>query len=111
MFTESSNSSSIEKLSPIKKPPPTDQNDNTDEDVKSDLKSNKNDHESSLEDIETDENVSCGDSLPSTDLSVKKILYTNVEIALNNFICGLLLNLFMVINRTWKLLHKKKKKQ
>jgi len=37
--------------------------------VKSDLKSNKN--ESSLEDIETDENISCGnDSLPSTDLSV-----------------------------------------
>lgn len=48
------------------------QNDCTDEDVhsvKSDLKCNKT--ESSLEDIETDENISCGnDSLPSTDLSV-----------------------------------------
>lgn len=54
-------------MSPNKKS--IDQNDNTDEDVKSDLKSNKN--ESSLEDVETDENVSCGnDSLASTDLSV-----------------------------------------
>jgi len=68
-FTESLNSLSIEQLSPIKRPPTIDQNENTDEDIKSDLKSNKN--ESSLEDIETDENVSCGnDSLPSTDLSV-----------------------------------------
>lgn len=51
--------------------------DNTDEDVKdikSDIKNNKN--ESSLEDIETDENVSCGnDSLPSTDLSVSSNNY------------------------------------
>lgn len=69
VFTESLNSLSIEQLSPIKIPPTIDQNENTDEDIKSDLKSNKN--ESSLEDIETDENVSCGnDSLPSTDLSV-----------------------------------------
>lgn len=68
MFLASLNSLSIEKLSPIQKPS-YEQNDNTDDDVKSDLKSNKN--ESSLEDIETDENVSCGnDSLPSTDLSV-----------------------------------------
>ncbi|KAL5236057.1 hypothetical protein ACI65C_003467 [Semiaphis heraclei] len=66
--SESLNSLSIEQLSPIKIPPTIDQNENTDEDIKSDLKSNKN--ESSLEDIETDENVSCGnDSLPSTDLS------------------------------------------
>lgn len=67
MFLASLNNSSIEKLSPIQKP--TEENDNTDDDVKSDLKSNKN--ESSLEDIETDENVSCGnDSLLSSDLSV-----------------------------------------
>lgn len=66
--SESLNSLSIEQLSPIKRP--INQNDNTDEDVKSDLKSNKN--ESSLEDIETDENVSCGnDSLASTDLSTQ----------------------------------------
>jgi len=69
VFIESLNSLNIEQLSPIKRPPAIDQNENTDEDIKSDLKSNKN--ESSLEDIETDENLSCGnDSLPSTDLSV-----------------------------------------
>jgi len=69
VFTESLNSLSIEQLSPIKRPPTTDRNENTDEDINSDIKSNKN--ESSLEDIETDENLSCGnDSLPSTDLSV-----------------------------------------
>ncbi|KAF0773005.1 FGFR1 oncogene partner-like [Aphis craccivora] len=66
--SESLNSSNIEQLSPIKRPSTIDPNENTDEDIKSDLKSNKN--ESSLEDIETDENLSCGnDSLPSTDLS------------------------------------------
>ncbi|XP_060833813.1 centrosomal protein 43-like [Rhopalosiphum padi] len=68
--SESLNSLNIEQLSPIKRPPAIDQNENTDEDIKSDLKSNKN--ESSLEDIETDENLSCGnDSLPSTDLSTQ----------------------------------------
>ncbi|XP_022170813.1 FGFR1 oncogene partner-like [Myzus persicae] len=68
--SESLNSLSIEQLSPIKKPPTIDQNENSDEDIKSDLKSIKN--ESSLEDIETDENVSCGnDSLLSTDLSTQ----------------------------------------
>lgn len=69
MFIESINSLSIDQLSPIKIPSAIELNENTDEDIKSDLKSNKN--ESSLEDIETDENLSCGnDSLPSTDLSV-----------------------------------------
>lgn len=68
--SESLNSLSIEQLSPIKRPPTTDRNENTDEDINSDIKSNKN--ESSLEDIETDENLSCGnDSLPSTDLSTQ----------------------------------------
>lgn len=68
MFLDSLNSLSIEKLSPIKGLS-VDGNDNFDKDVKSDLISNKN--ESSLEDVETDENISCGnDSLPSTDLSV-----------------------------------------
>jgi len=68
VFIESLNSLSIEQLSPIKRLP-IDGNDNSDKDVKSDIISVKN--ESSLEDIETDENVSCGnDSLPSTDLSV-----------------------------------------
>ncbi|CAI6361932.1 unnamed protein product [Macrosiphum euphorbiae] len=68
--SESLNSLSIEQLSPIKRPPATDKNENTDEDINSDIKSNKN--ESSLEDIETDENLSCGnDSLPSTDLSTQ----------------------------------------
>lgn len=68
VILESLNSLSIEKLSPIKRPS-IDKNDNSDNDVKSELKSNKN--ESSLEDIETEENVSYGnDSLPSTDLSV-----------------------------------------
>jgi len=69
LFIESINSLSIDQLSPIKIPSAIELNENTDEDIKSDLKSNKN--ESSLEDIETDENLSCGnDSLPSTDLSV-----------------------------------------
>lgn len=77
MFSESLNSLRIEQLSPIKRSI-IEQNDNTDEDIKSDLKSNKND--SSLEDIETDENVSCGnDSLPSTDLSVSLITTTFVN--------------------------------
>ncbi|XP_025205340.1 FGFR1 oncogene partner-like [Melanaphis sacchari] len=68
--SESLNSLNIEKLSPIKISSTIDQNENTDEDIKFDLKSNKN--ESSLEDIETDENLSCGnDSLPSTDLSTQ----------------------------------------
>lgn len=44
-------------------------NDNLDEDVMSDIKSSKN--ESSLEDIETEENISFGNnSIPSIDLSV-----------------------------------------
>lgn len=69
MIIESLNSLSIEQLSPIKRPSTIGPNENTDDDIESDLKSNKND--SSLEDIETDENLSCGnDSLPSTDLSV-----------------------------------------
>lgn len=68
--SESLNSLNIEQLSPIKRLSTIDPNENTDEDIKSDLKSNKN--ESSLEDIETDENLSCGnDSLPSTDLSTQ----------------------------------------
>lgn len=68
--SESLNSLSIEQLSPIKRSYTIDQDENTDEDIKSDLKSNKN--ESSLEDIETDENLSCGnDSLPSTDVSTQ----------------------------------------
>ncbi|KAL4084564.1 hypothetical protein QTP88_027508 [Uroleucon formosanum] len=67
---DSLKSLNLEQLSPIKRPPVIDQNENTDEDIKSDIKSNKN--ESSLEDIETDENLSCGnDSLPSTDLSTQ----------------------------------------
>lgn len=75
LFIESSNSSNFEQ-SPIKIIlPSVEENDNTDDDIKSDIKSNKN--ESSLEDIETDENVSFGnDSLPSTDSFVSLINFS-----------------------------------
>lgn len=63
------NSSSIEQLSPKKGPSSIEQSDNIDEDINSDLKSNKND--TSLQEVETEENISCGtDSIQSLDLSV-----------------------------------------
>lgn len=69
VFIVSLNSSSIEQLSPKKGPSSIEQSDNIDEDINSDLKSNKND--TSLQEVETEENISCGtDSIQSLDLSV-----------------------------------------
>ncbi|VVC36037.1 FGFR1 oncogene partner (FOP), N-terminal dimerisation domain [Cinara cedri] len=64
----SSNSLSIEQLSPVKSCAQIKNNDNLEEDIKSDIKNIQND--SSLEDVVTEESISCGkDSSLSTDLS------------------------------------------